>query len=111
MKKKVETYRYPCWIVCNENGVVDVYRDRGANKDRLPQKPVRHRAGVKTYSRVGFITVEEPVLDEGQGRWEMPDSNTRRFGFNPESSKKYFPDIKWEDEPVKGHISFNIEID
>ena len=111
--KKAETHKYPCWITRDQDGTLKVWRGRGKHhRDDLPPKPRRISPGTVPVSRVGFIGIEEPKVEEGEGRWDNGDfKETRVFGFLPETNASLFPEIKWEDEPVKAHVCFNIEID
>ena len=75
----------------------------------LPPKPKRLRPGVTQVTRIGFVGIEEPKVEEGEGRWLMGDATeTQRFRFD---NSLLFPEVKWEDEPIKGHVCFIIEKD
>ena len=111
--KRVETHKYPCWITRDQNGVLTVWRGKGKmHKDDLPPRPRRLSPGTTIVTRAGWIGIEGPTIEEGEGRWETKDyKEVTTFRFAAETNSSLFPEVKWEDEPIKGHIWFNIEKD
>jgi hypothetical protein len=111
--KRAETHKYPCWITRDQDGVLTVWRGKGKqHTNDLPPKPKRLRPGTIPVTRIGWIGVEEPKVEDGEGRWILDDfKETTRFRFSKETNKDLFPEVTWEDEPIKGHVSFNIEKD
>ena len=118
MKKSVKSSLYPCWITCNEKGGFSVWRMTGAeNVNVLPPKPIRHRAGEVTYLRAGFVTVENPPVEEGCGYWTVTKvgggkvEQMVQLCFTEEARKRMFPNLTWESEPVQARVCAYIEID
>ena len=111
--KKLETHKYPCWVTRDQDGTLTVWRGKGKmHTDDLPPKPMRLRPGTTPVIRMGWVGIEEPKVEEGEGKWTLKDySETQAFRFCPQTAKDYFPEIKWENEPVKAKVCYSIEID
>ena len=107
--KKIECFKYDCYITADEDGQVTAWRSARKNGVMQPlQKPRRVRKGQVTYLSAGFVSVENPPADKGH--WEGVGYYFD-YRFIKNATKYFDGTINWKDEPKRCKMMFVFELE